>query len=336
MDDFNIINLSESKNEWSIRIVNILYPELIEGLKNIFDEAYNLAITSNNDDKYLMTFQNLLNNIPKWNDDIVKGETERIITSSGCSYLEDLLTCVHIIQLKSLTCARVGIKQKKIDIDIPNLYQFIHKTYINLARKVYINVYLFEKDITSLQIQKNNRELELITKEAILNSIRESIPIESLLKNYLDDTSETEVEIEEKREQIIDKELIEIQKNKELEKIKENMKKELEEEKKVSTNKLSEINKDINSDSTNINIVTTNNHDDDEDEDEDHDDEHRDNDDDDGNDSYDNDSIINIKNSSLDIDIDAVDLNKLNDDKDLFKNEIKLEPEIELDIEELK
>ena len=33
--------------------------------------------------------------------------------------LEDLVTCVHIIQLKILTAMRVGQKQKKIDINIP-------------------------------------------------------------------------------------------------------------------------------------------------------------------------------------------------------------------------
>jgi hypothetical protein len=99
MDDYNLSSIIESKNEWSARLTNILTPSLIEGIKSIFEEAYKLCLENDEDEKYLMTFQNLLNNIPKWNDDIVKGETERIITSSGCSYLEDLLTCVHIIQL---------------------------------------------------------------------------------------------------------------------------------------------------------------------------------------------------------------------------------------------
>ena len=30
----------------------------------------------------------------------------------------------------------------------------IHKIYINSARKIYTNIYLFEKDIEPLQIQK--------------------------------------------------------------------------------------------------------------------------------------------------------------------------------------
>ena len=63
--------------------------------------------------------------------------------------------------------SRVGNKQKKIDISIPKLDHFIHKVYIHVARKVYMNVYLFEKNISPLLIQKNNRELEMIVQECI-------------------------------------------------------------------------------------------------------------------------------------------------------------------------
>jgi hypothetical protein len=82
---------------------------------------------------------------------------------------------------------RAGSKQKKIDIAIPKLSEFIHKVYINVARKVYSNVYLFEKNKQHLQIQKNNYHLEGLIKECILNTIRESIPIEHLLKVYIQD-----------------------------------------------------------------------------------------------------------------------------------------------------
>jgi hypothetical protein len=86
-----------------------------------------------------------------------------------------------------LTCVRAGSKQKKIDIAIPKLSEFIHNVYVNVARKVYSNVYLFEKTKQHLQIQKNNYRLETFIKECILNTIRESIPIEHLLKVYIED-----------------------------------------------------------------------------------------------------------------------------------------------------
>tara|TARA_X000000368_G_scaffold281224_1_gene223144 strand:+ start:18125 stop:19147 length:1023 start_codon:yes stop_codon:yes gene_type:complete len=253
MDDYNLNTIIESKNEWCARLVNILTPCFIEGIKSVFDESFKMCIDNDEEEKYLMTFQNLLNNIPKWSSEIVNIEKERILTSSCCNYLEDLLTCVHITQLKSLTSSRVGLKQKKIDIDIPNLNSFIHKAYINVARKLYINVYLFEKDILPLQIQKNNRELEIIVKESILNTVRENIPVENILRRYLDETLETDVQVEETREIIADEEMIKKQakelKEKELEKAKQEVKEQIKQESKQN---LSEAIKNANK-SFNIN-----------------------------------------------------------------------------------
>ena len=194
MDDFVVSNLHESKNEWCGRLVSILTPLVIEGIKSIFNESWKMCADNNEMAKYLMTFQNLLSRIPKWNAIIVEEERKRIIERSGCNYLEDLITCVHIIQLKVLTCIRVGNKQKKIDISIPKLDHFLHRVYIHSARKVYTNVYLFEKKISELQVQKNNRELEILVQESILTTIRESIPTEAIIRAYLDESMEIEQE----------------------------------------------------------------------------------------------------------------------------------------------
>jgi hypothetical protein len=195
MDDFVITNLQESRNEWCSRLVSIFTPLIIEGIRSIFNESWKLCLENDEVNKYLMTFQNLLSRIPKWNNVIVEEERKRIIERSGCNYLEDLITCVHIIQLKVLTCVRVGNKQKKIDISIPKLDNFIHKVYINVARKVYCNIYLFEKNISPLLIQKNNRELENIVQECILSAIRESIPTEAIIRAYMDESVEQEEEV---------------------------------------------------------------------------------------------------------------------------------------------
>lgn len=195
MDDFVVSNLHESKNEWCGRLVTLLTPMIGDGIRSIFDEAWKMCKESGEMSKYLMTFQNMLARIPKWNSVIVEEECNRIIEKSGCNYLEDLITCVHIIQLKVLTCIRVGNKQKKIDLSIPKLNHFIHRTYIHVARKVYSNIYLFEKGISDLQTQKNRRELEIMIQECILTAIRESIPTESIIKAYLDETVEGEEEV---------------------------------------------------------------------------------------------------------------------------------------------
>jgi len=203
MDDFNVSSLHESKNEWGARLLTIVTPHIIDGLKSIFEEAVKLCRDNNEMDKYLMTFQNFITRIPKWNSNIIETEKNRIVERSGCGYLEDLVTCVHIIQLKLLSAIRVGQKQKKIDITIPKLDDFIHKIYINVARKIYKNVYLFELNIPPLQTQKHHRELEIIVQECILNTVRDSIPVEAILQAYMDETIEEHV-VEEIKEQEIE------------------------------------------------------------------------------------------------------------------------------------
>jgi hypothetical protein len=187
--------LADSKNEWCARLLNILTPSIIVEINNIFKEAYRECQENDEEDKYLMTFQVCLSSIPKWNKNTVEEARKKI--TEKCKYLEELITCVHLIQLKSLTCVRVCQKQKKVDIDIPSVDDFIHKVFSNLARRLYTNIYLFEKGIPPLQIQKHNRELELIIKECILNTVRETMPVEAILRAYMDETEDNSVDVKE-------------------------------------------------------------------------------------------------------------------------------------------
>jgi hypothetical protein len=206
MDDNNVPTLQTSQQEWAIRLTRVVHPLIYEGVQAMFQEAVGICKQSEEEDKYLMTFQNILARIPKWNEEIVKKETSRIIEKSGCSYLEDLLTCVHIAQLKILSSIRTGKSQKKVEIDIPKLNGFIHKVYIHISRELYASVYLFEKGIPPLVFQQNRSKVNEIIKESILNAIRDSIPVEQLLRAYLDETTDFMKEVP-KEEPKIEKEL---------------------------------------------------------------------------------------------------------------------------------
>ena len=197
MDDYSLSNLYESRNEFTARLVNLLTPHIIDGFRSIFDEAWKLCSDNEEGSKYLMTFQNFLSRVPKWNPTIIEQECERIKERSSCGYIGDLIACVHVVQLKSLTCMRVGMKNKKVNVDVPKENDFIHRVYINTARKLYSNVYLYERNIHSLQTQRNRRDIEVIVQECIMNAMRDTIPIEKLLKSYMDPTIEEDVEINE-------------------------------------------------------------------------------------------------------------------------------------------
>jgi len=209
MDDYSITNLYESRNEFAARLVNLLAPQLIHGFQTMFDESWKLCAENDEMDKYLMTFQNFLSRVPKWNSTIISKECDRIKEASSCNYLEELIACVHVVQLKSLTCMRVGMKNKKINVDVPKATDFVHNAYIHCARKLYTNTYLYEKTANTLVTQRNRREIELIVKECILNAMRDSIPIEKLIRSYMDPTIEEDVEVSEETKIIKEEAVIE-------------------------------------------------------------------------------------------------------------------------------
>lgn len=195
MDDFVMSNLRESKNEWCCYLVDILTPLITQGIRSMFQQAWTMCVDKNETNKYLMTFQNLLTLVSKWNSMTIEDEKKRIIEQSGCHYLEELIVCVHIIHLKVMTHIRVGNRQKKIDISLPKLDDFLHRVYINCARQIYKNVYLFEKGLEPLVQQKYNRELELIIQQNILTTVRDSIPKEQIIRSFMDENIEQEEEI---------------------------------------------------------------------------------------------------------------------------------------------
>ena len=53
MDDYSLVSLGDSKNEWCARLVNTLTPCVIEGLKSIFEEAWKLCVENDEEEKYL-------------------------------------------------------------------------------------------------------------------------------------------------------------------------------------------------------------------------------------------------------------------------------------------
>ena len=190
MDDTNVVNLSESQHEWAVRLVRLINPPIYEGIMTMFKEADTLCTQNEEHEKYLMTFQNFLSRVPKWNDEIISTEVSRIIEKSKCTYLEDLLTCVHITHLKILSTVRTSKMQKKVEIDIPKLNKFIHNVYIQIARELYSNIYLFNKDVQPLVFQQHRNEINKCIKESIMNAVRDSIPVDKLLRAYLDETTD--------------------------------------------------------------------------------------------------------------------------------------------------
>jgi hypothetical protein len=195
IDDFIPQTLNESLNEWCVRLVNILTPRIIENLWILLEEARSTAANSKQLDKYVLSFQQLLLFVPKWNASQVEEMRKHIVQKSGCGYLEELVTCAHIILTKALVCARPGNRQKQLNVSIPKLDTFIHRAFIKSAGHAYRNAYLFEKEVSELKYKRNMHDLEVLVHRAILDAVRENIPEEEIIRAFLDENYEFEEEV---------------------------------------------------------------------------------------------------------------------------------------------
>lgn len=182
--------LGSTKDEYAIRLVKVLSPQVHRGITDIFNEAVALCVESGEPHKYLMTFQNFLSRIPSWSQETVGKEADRIVEDSKCEYIQELLACVHVAHLKILTSIRPSEASREVEIPLPKMNAFIHRTYINVARKLWQNTFLFETGILPLEQQKNSREVNVVIHDSIMDAVRESLPVDKILKNYLQGVEE--------------------------------------------------------------------------------------------------------------------------------------------------
>ena len=103
MEDGNLAVLVDAKTEYTKQLVNILKPNLYDGIKEIFIESRDYCIEKDDVNNTLPHFQSLLSKVPKWNQDIINTKSELIMSDSKCDWLDDLITAVFISHTRILT-----------------------------------------------------------------------------------------------------------------------------------------------------------------------------------------------------------------------------------------
>ena len=181
-DSINVY--AEAKTEYTRQLCQILSP----AFQIYFLDLLKVAKDKEPETKRLLwNFQALLQEIPDWNQDKVLRETEKIQRDSNCDYLEELLTAVFIAHTKVLSAIRITTKQKKLQITIPKLDHFIHRTLRETGRLLWNNAFLFAEQGSSMDRQKNMRQVEALIVEGIQQSIRSLLPVKTILREYLND-----------------------------------------------------------------------------------------------------------------------------------------------------
>lgn len=176
--------LVETKNEYTIQLINILSPHIFEGFESIYAESKKI-IKKGEEKKILKAFQQFIKRVPSWNSNLIENETVRIKAASRCDFLHNLLKAVikaNIILLSNSRLEEINIEKKYLDIP---LEKFVHRCYIECARQFYNAPYLFYHDIRPIERKKHQRECYDIIKQSIKEAIRKMLPVNHILDKYL-------------------------------------------------------------------------------------------------------------------------------------------------------
>jgi len=188
---------AEAKGEYTRQLCQFLAPALQKFFLTLLDTAKEREPEPK---KLLLSFQTLLEGISEWNIDKVQRETQSLAMSTQCDYLEELLTAVFVAHTKVLSAIRLTNKQRKLQITIPKLDHFLHKTLIECARLLWTNTFLFTPSGSSMERQKNMRQIEALIMDGILQGVRVMLPVKSILREYLS-TEDTDTEAEDDAEE---------------------------------------------------------------------------------------------------------------------------------------
>ena len=184
MDEGNLAILVDAKLEYTKQLVNIIGPNIFLGIKNIYNESKEICKIEQSND-ILYTFQLKLSEIPKWNQEIIINESNKLIDNSDCDWLDDLLTAVFVSHTRILTSINSNKNKNKINLKIPKVDHFIHICYIEIARYFWKNTYLFDHSVNKYEFQRNRREAEQLINDIINETIRKQLPVKHILKEYL-------------------------------------------------------------------------------------------------------------------------------------------------------
>jgi hypothetical protein len=164
-----------------------LVPAVADGLWSLYDNAKDLCERNDQIDQTLRTFQNLLTQVPAWTDETLSEEVDRIVLSSKCEYLDDLLMGVFLAYIRAFASLQYRGESSQINLDFerPAVSKFIHEFYKHGARAAWKSAYLFKTHGVSNEVQaRNRRDIETLLDKCMSDVINAFIPWKEISRAY--------------------------------------------------------------------------------------------------------------------------------------------------------
>jgi hypothetical protein len=165
-----------------------IQPHIYDSLTKLYHSAKKL-----NPEKSLKMFQLCLQRIPDL--PITKLENDYRIFIKYLLKKDDQYTAKWVKELLDdvfMSYAKFNIYDhfakkpeiRKIDLNVPHVMDFIHRTYIESARAFWQEPFLFSDKFGSIEIQKNQIIIQNYIKEAIAKTVRNLVTLDQLITMY--------------------------------------------------------------------------------------------------------------------------------------------------------
>jgi hypothetical protein len=176
--------LVEAKKELTKHIINRLSPFYYEEFRKMHNNCMRECATSNNSN-ILEIFSKKLKDVPDWNQNLIDDLFERCQKVCHREILSNLIKSVWIANVQILSAVRMNKENKETQVNVPDPRRFVHKCYVEAARDIHKNPYLFNPNVNNVELHKNQRDLLKLIGKAIKEAIRKMLPVEDILRQYL-------------------------------------------------------------------------------------------------------------------------------------------------------
>lgn len=179
--NLNISVLVAARDEYIDQLKCILVPLILQGFNSIYQDALKLSENK----RTIYKFQELLKQIPQWNQTILQEESKRI--KKKCPYIMDIVTAIFVTNVKILASVRLRGSKDDIRVKIPTSDIFIHGIYIESAHQIFYDPFLFYHKNNLGKLQENKYHVKNIIENSVEETIRQMLPFDDILQKYLAD-----------------------------------------------------------------------------------------------------------------------------------------------------
>jgi len=189
-------------HEYTNELIAFLQPVLKMGFCAIFNEAESRVYQEYRENEIYQEFQIYLKAIQKWPQLTVDEETKRIEKEIPC--LSNLIKAIFLAKVRLLANISISNDYKNIRVQLPSTGVFLHKCYINTAKRLFYKPEIFSKDFTLKEQERQIHKFNNIIAEAVPETIHELFFLKDILRDPLEyissssDESEDEAHIKSK------------------------------------------------------------------------------------------------------------------------------------------